>query len=584
MNWSTACPDWRQRILAGSSLVPCPPLFPEMAQAALEIFKSLKAVDVPGSPTLGQICRPWVFEFVAAIFGAYDIQTGQRLINEFLLLISKKNGKSTIAAGIMVTALILNWRKSAELIILAPTLEVAKNSAEPAMDMVEQDPAILAILKPIRHVRTIEHRTTGAELKVIAADSETVSGEKAGFVLIDELWQFGKRSNAKTMLREALGGLASRPEGFVIALSTQSDDPPTGVWKDWLSRFRDIRDGKLTAPRSMGLLYEFPEEMIKSGAYKKPENFYITNPNLHASVQMQFLLDQFEKDKREGPKSLVGFFAKHLNVEPGIGERSDSWPGVEYWKRQADTSVTLEEILRRCEVVVIGLDGGGLDDLFGLTILGREPTEIEVDPEPNSVEAQAGTKKSVKRWLSWTHAWCHRIMLERRKGIESTLLGFEKNGELSIIDDGSDEDITQIVAHVQQVKDAGLLYCVAVDPAGLGDVVDALADIGVTQENKESKRDFIIGAPQGYGMMNAIKTAERKLANKTLIHADHGLMDWAVGNLKIEATATAIRATKQNAGDLKIDPVMSLFDAVVLMSTNPPAPQSVYEKRGFLVL
>jgi phage terminase large subunit-like protein len=110
-------------------------------------------------------------------------------------------------------------------------------------------------------------------------------------------------------------------------------------------------------------------------------------------------------------------------------------------------------------------------------------------------------------------------------------------------------------------------------------MIEALAEIGVTQELNN-----LIGAPQGYAMMNAIKTAERKLANGTLRHSESKLMAWCVSNLKIEPTATAIRATKQNAGDGKIDPVMALFDAVTVMSRNPEASggPSVYETRGIL--
>jgi phage terminase large subunit-like protein len=581
LTWSTACLDWRERIVAGKSLLPCGPLFPDEAAAALEVFRDLPIVDVMGKPSFGEIGRDWIFDLPSAVFGAYNPDTGRR----------EKNTKSTRAAGIMITELVRNERHSAEFIILAPTIEIAKNSAEPAMDFVAEHPELRRILKPVAHQRLIEHRSTGAQLKIVAADSETVGGKKATGVLIDELWLFGKRPGAKNMLREAVGGLASRPEGFVIALTTQSDEPPEGVFLDWLRRFRDIRDGKLEAPRSLGLLYEFPEEMIRSKAYMDPGNFYVTNPNLGASVDEQFLLDEFEKARREGQRSLVGFFAKHLNVEPGMAARADNWAGAEFWKQSADPTITLDTILERCEVIIVGLDGGGLDDLYGLTVLGRETAEIDLDedaPEPEPGAETIDGRRRIKRWLCWSHAWAHQIVLERRKTIENKIRDLVAAGELTLLEDGAMEgglpaDIAQILKIVVRIREAGLLCCVAADPAGLGEMVDALAGVEITEDNRESGSNYVIGAPQGYALMNALKTAERKLANGTLRHADQALMDWCVGNLKIEATATAIRATKQNAGDAKIDPAMALFDAVTVMVTNPDSRRSVYEERGLLI-
>src|SRR5205085_269416 len=100
--------------------------------ACLDIFRNLKIVDLAGRPTFADVSRPWVFDLPTAVFGAYEAATGRRHIREFFLLVSKKNGKSTLAPGIMLTALLRNWREEGEFYILAPTKEAADNSFGPA--------------------------------------------------------------------------------------------------------------------------------------------------------------------------------------------------------------------------------------------------------------------------------------------------------------------------------------------------------------------------------------------------------------------------------------------------------------------
>lgn len=456
MKWSTACPDWEQRIVSRDSLIPIEPLFPEEADAALEVFKSLRVVDLPGRPTFGDVSEPFVFDFVRAIFGAYDAKQGKRLINDFMLLISKKNTKSTLAAGIMITALIRNWRELAELIILAPTIKVAGNSFKPAAAMVRADPKLSEMFHIIANERTIRHRVTMAELKVVAADSGTLGGIKAGFILVDELWLFGKRADADGMFEEATGGMASRPEGFLIYLTTHSDEPPAGVFKDKLEYFRDVRDGRIDDPTSLGVLYEWPEKMLEAEAYLKPENFYLTNPMLGRSVSAEFIEGKLRKaargeiDPDDDTGSMQVVLAKYLNVEIGTRLRRDRWRGASHWSAAADRTLTLEALLNRCEVAVVGVDGGGEDDLYGLCVAGRE--------------------RETNRWLYWFKAWCWPEVLKRRKIIAPMLRDFEADGDLVICDDDVvdaiendcgvyvvPQDIREIVDVIVQVNETGLL-------------------------------------------------------------------------------------------------------------------------------
>ncbi|WP_180082667.1 terminase large subunit [Acinetobacter sp. YH12123] len=547
--WSTSLPDWEERIVAKKSLMPCEPLFPEVADVAERIFKELILVDVMGSPKMGEVTLDWVIEFVRAIFGAYDPVQKKRLIREFFLLISKKNTKSTIAAGIMMVALILNDRMSAELILLAPTKEVADNSFNPIRDFIRADPELQEMFNVSEHTKTVTHLGTNATLKVIAAESNAAAGKKASIILIDEVWLFGKRSNAESMFREAKGGLASRPEGCVIYLSTMSDETPCGVFKQLLDYARDIRDGIKENPQFLPLIYEFPEWMLEAGEHLKPENFYVTNPNLGASVDLDYLINEFEKVKDAGEESLRDFLAKHLNVPIGLNLRANRWAGAEYWLKQARDTITLERLIEKSDVITLGVDGGGLDDLLGFSALGR-------------------LKGNSRIWWLWNHAWCNKTAVERRKENAPKYADYEKEGSLTIVERIGD-DIDQLAAIAKQVYDSGKLDKVGLDPLGLGGLLDGLLDAGIPE-------DKLTAVPQGFKLMGYILTAERKLAEGNLYHAGQGLMTWCVGNARAVVKGNGMMISKQESGVGKIDPLIATFNAVALMSMNPEQAEKEY--------
>lgn len=545
--YSTACLDWAERIRTGKSIIP-PPIFPEEAAAAVAVMRELRIVDAPGSPTIGEACAPWVMDLASAIFGSYDAESGRRLIKEVFVLVSKKNSKSTVAGAVMLTALVRNWRQSAQFVILSPTVEVATNSFAPARDMVAKDEELDALMHVQGHIKTISHRESNATLKVLAADSNTVGGLKAVGVLVDELHLFGKVASAENMFREAFGGLASRPEGFIIYLTTQSDEPPSGVFKQKLEYARAVRDGKIHDPGFLPVIFEHPDDMVSSGECLKLENMWMTNPNIGYSVDNLFLEREFKKAELAGGDSFRGFMAKHANVEIGLNLRSDRWPGADFWQGQAKApGITLDQLIDRSEVIDIGIDGGGLDDLLGLAVIGRD--------------------KETREWLLWTRAWAHPSVLERRKSEAARFNDFAKDGDLILVENIGD-DVYQVAEVCAQCEESGLLDKIGADPAGLGGILEALTQADIPEEK-------VIGVSQGWRMSGAIKTTERKLAEGGLVHGGQALMNWCVGNAKIEPRGNAIIITKQAAGFAKIDPLLATFNAVTLMSLNPESTGSI---------
>jgi phage terminase large subunit-like protein len=558
--WNLACPDWEVRLREGRSLVPDLPLFEAEAAAAVAFFDSLHLPDVKGKPLLKDAAGQWFRDIVRALFGSLDPDTNERHIREIFALVGKGNSKTSYGAGLMLVALLMNERPKATFLMVAPTQGTSNIAFDTAVGMIEADEELTKRFHIRDHIKTIVDRLTGATLVVKTFGLEVLTGPKPTGVLMDELHLLGRGAHTSKVITQIRGGLEKMTEGFLLIITTQSDDRPAGAFKDELTMARKIRDGEF-AGRMLPILYELPLEIAKEPTlWQDPKVWPMVMPNLGRSLQLPSMIANWTAEKEKGEHAISVWASQHLNIEIGVGQKSDGWAGTQFWDRQVEPALDdLDTFLDLCDVVVGGIDGGGLDDLFGLCLIGRE--------------------KVSGRWLVWCHGWAHPSVLVRRKSIASTLQGFADAGELTLVTDDL-QDIQEIVDILQRVMDRGLLGGVGVDPAGLGTLVDDLGAIGLDADNG------LIGVTQGYGLMASIKTAERKLASRQMLHSSSALAGWCVGNLKIEPTATAIRATKQNAGDAKIDVAMAFFNAVFLMADNPQPLvfRSVYEDRGLLLV
>ncbi|MEO1747501.1 MAG: terminase TerL endonuclease subunit [Pseudomonadota bacterium] len=563
-----SCPDWREKLAAG--LPPLPdnlPIDEAEANLAVRAFDQLRLPDVVGQPRLADVAGDWQREFVRAVFGLVVMDDKREVIirrhaNKFFKLVPKKNSKTTGGAAIMLVALLRNRRPNAEFLLVGPTQVTADLAYSQAEGMINADRYLKSRFNCVSNTKQIVDLTNGAKLRIKSFDNKVMTGAKPVGVLVDELHEIGKIGAARKIMAQIDGGILANPEGFIIVITTQSDSPPTGVFRDDLKYARAVRDGEIKGGELLPMLYEFDAAFQRDPArpWADPSTWAQVLPNLGRSITIDRLLPKFREAQEKGAEALAIWASQHLNIEIGVGLTTDGWAGAEYWQRGAYNKLTLPMLMERSDVCVIGVDGGGLDDLYGVGVLGRD--------------------KETRDWLHWGHALISQEGLQRRKANAAVYEGFIEDGDLTVVD-GLPDDLEFIVNVTRMVKDANLLGGFGVDPAGYGGIVEALAEIDVTEDN-----GLLCGIRQGIGLMGASKAIERKLVDGSFKHGGSRLMAWCAGNAKVKQTSTAVMIERAASGFGKIDPLMALFNAAALMAKNPDVGStvSVYEERGLLMV
>lgn len=543
------CPDWWEKICAGETPMADVPLNEGRAADALAFFNRLRLPDVPGQPLLKDACGQWFKDMLVAFLASEDPQTKQRIVVEMLCMVPKKSSKTTYTAALALTALYLEETPNGQMLLIGPSQNISERCFNQMQAMVRQDPDLKALFQIQDIKKRITRRKTNTRITVKTFDTGILTGEIPLLTIVDEVHELGKKNNAFSVMQQIRGGGITKTGGQLLMITTQSDKEPAGIWKAELLKARAIRDGRGGDDAIMlPVLYEFPQDLQKDEEFwRDRSNWHFVLPNLDLSISQERLEADYANNGSASPEAEQIWISQHLNIEIGLGFHSNRWIAADYWDGAANPDLTLESILERSEIVVIGGDMGGADDLASINVTGR--------------------CKETKARLSWTRAWCIPDALDRRKEIASKLRDLEEAGDL-VIDADTDRHVQEMADICCTCRDAGVLpdtAAIGLDPWGVAALLDELLSRGFTL-------DQIEGVGQGYKLNGAIKGIERRLLNRTMWHPGQPIMTWCMGNAKAEARGNNVLITKEKAGASKIDPLIAMFNAAQLMDMNPEAP------------
>lgn len=280
---------------------------PEAAQTVIDFFALLKHSKGKwaGQPF---VLEPWQQFIVWVIFGWMNVD-GTRRFNTAYQEIARKNGKSTLLAGMGLYGLGFDGESGAEVYTVATKEDQAKIIFNEAQRMTRKS-GHLGGLATV-HTKAISIDTTDSTWKPLGKDSKTQDGLNPHFVLVDEFHAHPDRS----MLDVMDSAVGSRTQALLSVITTAGFNIQSACYleRDYAIK---VLKGIVQDDSYFAIIFtldrdESSGELLDD--WKDPKNWIKANPNLGVSVYEKDMLRMCKK-AIESPSTQNNFLTKKLNV------------------------------------------------------------------------------------------------------------------------------------------------------------------------------------------------------------------------------------------------------------------------------
>lgn len=255
----------------------------------------------------------WEKALLATIFGFVDID-GNRQYRKTLLIVGKKNGKSTLASGVGLYMLLADGEPGPEVYAVATKRDQAKIIWQEAKRMVRKSPALLKRVRTL--VAELASDFNDGSFKPLASDSDTLDGLNVLCALLDEIHQW---KNGRALYDIIADGIIAREQPLIFMCST------AGVIRE------DIYDEEYDDADRLISGYEDPDgyhdehtiafvyELDARSEWTDPACWKKANPGLGTIKNAKALADKVKK-AMQNPALVKNLVCKEFNIRETSSE------------------------------------------------------------------------------------------------------------------------------------------------------------------------------------------------------------------------------------------------------------------------
>lgn len=324
--------------------------------------------------------------YISALFGFIDATTGYRKYTESFFMVARKNGKSTMLAGIALYLLVADQEPGAELYTVATKKDQAKIIFDEVQNMVQQSPELNAILR--KRKSDLYFAAGMAKMQALGRNSDTMDGLNAHGVIMDELHGVKDRNLYEVMKQSQ----SARRQPLLIMITTAGTVREC-IFDDIYSYAENVLNGNYKDDHFLAIIYELDSRK----EWKQPKAWAKANPGLGTIKKLADLKAKVEKAK-QSPVDLNGVLVKDFNIR---GTKATAWLSFDDINNEATYNL---DDYRGC-FCIGGADLSITTDLTAATALLYNPvneefvvTQMYWIPEANVEERIKTDKIPYDKW------------------------------------------------------------------------------------------------------------------------------------------------------------------------------------------